>query len=319
LTSGRIWASNGQKKQPAVFEASLVWAVFGSPICRQSKNGPYVAAMKTSTTYPTKHPHWIDESDDSNNTKKGKRIGISFSVAVAIVVAIHLAVIGGIYVYTSPKPKTAAVKTPGDGTVQEPNGPKSDALARNEWPQPEVKPRVVAIPTPPAKKEMASKPSAKPTVALAEKPKDKPASTEVVAVAPKPSAPIKDASDEAKRKAFLATRSSKPGVEQRRDVEPSTSAVKVAIPAADIAAKPPATVPHPTALARTTIPVPQTEKQAQNTRRVIEYTLAAGDNLYLVARKLGVSFNDLARENGINDPRQLRIGQTLKVPAIASL
>jgi LysM repeat protein len=156
-------------------------------------------------------------------------------------------------------------------------------------------------------------------VALAEKPKDKPASTEVVAVAPKPSAPVKDASDEAKRKAFLATRSSKPGVEQRRDVEPSTSAVKVAIPAADIAAKPPATVPHPTALARTTIPVPQTEKQAQNIPRVIEYTLTAGDNLYLVARKLGVSFNDLARENGINDPRQLRIGQTLKVPAIASL
>jgi len=308
-----------KKKLRAVFAANLEGAVFGSPICRQSKNGPYVAAMKTSTTYPSKHPHWIDESDYSNATKKRKRIGISFSVAVAIVLAIHLAVIGGIYAYTSPKPKTTAVKTPSDGTVQEPNGPKSDALARNEWPQPEVKPRVVAIPTPPAKKEVASKPSAKPTVALAEKPKDKPASTKVIAAAPKPSAPVKDAIDETKRKAFLATRSSKPGVEQRRDVEPSTSAVRVAVPAADIAAKHPATVPHPTALARTTIPVPQTEKQAQNKPRVSEYTLAAGDNLYLVARKLGVSFNELARENSINDPRELRIGQTLKVPAIASL
>lgn len=275
--------------------------------------------MKTSTTYPTKHPHWIDESDDSNATKKRKRIGISFSVAVAIVIAIHLAVIGGIYAYTSPKPKTAAVKTPRDTAVEEPNGPKSDALARNEWPQPEVKPRVVARPTPPAKKEVVSKPSTKPTVALAEKPKENPASTAVVAVAPKPSAPGKDASDEAKRKAFLATRSSQPGVEQKRDVEPSTSTVKVEAPAAEIAATPPATVPHPTASARPLIPVPQTERQTQNATRVSEYTLVAGDNLYLVARKLGVSFSDLARENGINDPRQLRIGQTLKVPAIASL
>lgn len=308
-----------KKKRSAVFAARLEATVFGSSICRQLKNGPYVAAMKTRTTYPTKHPHWIDESDDSKATKKRKRIGISFSVAVAIVIAIHLAVIGGIYAYTSPKPKMAAVKTPADATVQEPNGPKSDALARNEWPQPEVKPRVVAMPTPPAKKEMASKPSAKQTVALAEKPKDKPASTEVVSVTPKTSTPVKDISDEAKRKAFLATRSSKPGLEQIRDVEPSTPSLRVAVPPAEIAATPPATVPHPTALARTTIPVPQTEKQAQKTTRVTEYTLAAGDNLYLVARKLGISFNDLARENGINDPRQLRIGQTLKVPAIASL
>lgn len=275
--------------------------------------------MKTSTTYSTKHPHWIDESDYPNVAKKRKRSAISFSVAVAIVIATHLAVIGGIYAYTFPKPRMDSVKTPTDTTVQGPAGPKSDALARNEWPQPEVKPRVVAIPAPPAKNEIASKPSANPTVALAEKPKNKPASSNVLAVAQKPSAPLGDASDETKRKAFLATRSSKSGVEQRRDVEPSTFAPKVAVPAAEIAATLPANVSHPTASARIAFPVPQAEKQAQNTTPVSEYTLAAGDNLYLVARKLGVSFNDLARENGINDPRQLRIGQILKVPAIAAL
>jgi LysM repeat protein len=275
--------------------------------------------MKTSSTYPTKHPHWIDESDYPNATKKSKRSAISFSVAVAIVIAIHLAVIGGIYAYTSLKPRMDSVKNPTTTTVQELAGPKSDALARNEWPQPEVKPRVVAIPAPPAKNEIASKPSANPTVALAEKPKNKPASSDVLAVAQKPSAPLRDASDETKRKAFLATRSSKPGVEQRSGVEAPTPYKKVAVPAAEIAATPSTTVPHPAAPARIALPVPQAEQQAQNTTPVSEYTLAAGDNLYLVARKLGVSFNDLARENGINDPRQLRIGQTLKVPAIASL
>jgi LysM repeat protein len=34
----------------------------------------------------------------------------------------------------------------------------------------------------------------------------------------------------------------------------------------------------------------------------------------MVSRKLGVSYNDLAKANGIRDPRQLRVGQTLKVP-----
>ncbi|MFM8365181.1 MAG: LysM peptidoglycan-binding domain-containing protein [Verrucomicrobiota bacterium] len=44
------------------------------------------------------------------------------------------------------------------------------------------------------------------------------------------------------------------------------------------------------------------------------YTLTPGDNLYMVSRKLGVSYNYLAKANGIRDPRQLRVGQTLKVP-----
>jgi LysM repeat protein len=48
------------------------------------------------------------------------------------------------------------------------------------------------------------------------------------------------------------------------------------------------------------------------------YTLAPGDNLYMVSRKLGVSYDELARANGIQDPRQLRVGQTLKVPALST-
>jgi LysM repeat protein len=46
-----------------------------------------------------------------------------------------------------------------------------------------------------------------------------------------------------------------------------------------------------------------------------EYTLNSGDNLYAVSRRLQVSYSELMAANGITDPRQLRIGQKLKVPA----
>ena len=46
-----------------------------------------------------------------------------------------------------------------------------------------------------------------------------------------------------------------------------------------------------------------------------EYTLSPGDNLYAVSRRLQVSYKDLMVENGLTDPRELRVGQKLKVPA----
>ncbi|MFM8984322.1 MAG: LysM peptidoglycan-binding domain-containing protein, partial [Spartobacteria bacterium] len=63
----------------------------------------------------------------------------------------------------------------------------------------------------------------------------------------------------------------------------------------------------------------QSEKPTPVTRPS-EYTLAPGDNLYMVSRRLQVSYNELMQANGLSDPRQLRVGQKLKVPAhIASL
>jgi len=67
-----------------------------------------------------------------------------------------------------------------------------------------------------------------------------------------------------------------------------------------------------------TTPAPKPDAPAP---RPSEYTLAPGDNLYMVSRKLQVSYNELLQANGLSDPRQLRVGQKLKVPAeqIASL
>jgi LysM repeat protein len=44
------------------------------------------------------------------------------------------------------------------------------------------------------------------------------------------------------------------------------------------------------------------------------YVVAKGDNPVSIARKLGVSYDDLLKVNGIEDPKKLQIGQTLKVP-----
>ena len=45
-----------------------------------------------------------------------------------------------------------------------------------------------------------------------------------------------------------------------------------------------------------------------------EYTLAAGDTLYAVSKRLRISFQELADVNGIKDPRTLSVGQKLKLP-----
>ena len=45
------------------------------------------------------------------------------------------------------------------------------------------------------------------------------------------------------------------------------------------------------------------------------YVVAAGDNPNKLAKKFGVSENALLKANGIEDPRKLRIGQQLVIPA----
>jgi LysM repeat protein len=45
------------------------------------------------------------------------------------------------------------------------------------------------------------------------------------------------------------------------------------------------------------------------------YKVVKGDNPYNIAKKLGVTYQDLLQINGIEDPTKLQIGQILKVPA----
>jgi len=281
--------------------------------------------MKTNTTYPTKHPHWIDEPEYLDAIKKRKRVGISFATAFILVLSIHLAGVGGIFAFSnlkSDKKPTPLAEAP----VEKQPGPKSDSLARNEWPQPEAQPKVVATP-PPVKKQVAAakvatKTEAKPATVVAAKPNEK---TAVAKATPKSTPAASKVDDSAARKAFLATRSNSQPLTETQQTIPATAQVHPVVASnpemkvETAAAQPPAnTAPSKPQSAIASAPVQQ--EAGTPSAKPSEYTLAPGDNLYMVSRKLQVSYNDLLQANGLSDPRQLRVGQKLKVPAhIASL
>ncbi len=68
--------------------------------------------------------------------------------------------------------------------------------------------------------------------------------------------------------------------------------------------------PTPTAKTEET---PKVAASAKSTPK--SYVVVKGDNPVLIARKLGVSQDELLKMNHIDDPKKLQIGQTLKVPA----
>ena len=281
--------------------------------------------MKTNTTYPTKHPHWIDEPEYLEAIKKKKRLGISFTTAFLLVLAIHVAGVGGIFAFSNQKPKAGAPVKP-EPVAANPPAPKSDALARNEWPQPEAKPKVVATPAP-VKKQIAESKSApkvnqKPATAhIPAKPNQATAKAAIAkaAINSKPSAPKSD--DSEKKKAFLATRAESKSATETRQAIPVTPSTTPLVASNTEAAAPITAAPVAVSKPVETAPPAPVAKVAPAAPRPSEYTLAAGDNLYMVSRKLQVSYNDLLQANGLSDPRQLRVGQKLKVPAeqIASL
>ena len=262
--------------------------------------------MKTSPSYPTRHPNWIDVDPETELEKNKLRdrfikIGLSFKWAFLIVLGFHVILLCGIYASSSLKPKaphpTAAMETP---TTTD--GPKSDALARNEWPQPDATPEVKALPPAPKKVATASKPAApKP----AERITCTPIPSKAVAVAaPKTttaSSPAPQPEEAVLKNKFLAAKNTAPHPKAEAEVQ---ERIPVSTTSQPIVAE---NTPSPAPLkpvVTTQIPAP-----------VSEYTLNSGDNLYAVSRRLQVSYSELMAANGITDPRQLRIGQKLKVPS----
>ena len=265
--------------------------------------------MKTYPSYPTRHPHWIDvdpETELQKNKLKARfiKMGLSFKWAFLIVLGFHVILLCGIYATSSLKPKvphpTAAVETP----ATTPGGPKSDALTRNEWPQPDATPEVKALPPAPKKVAAASKPA--PIVPKsAERVPSTPSSAKTVAVAATKSTPAAlpapKPGEAALKETFLAAKNTAPHTKADAEVQEKIS---VSTSPQTVVAE---NIPSPTpakAIAATLPPAP-----------VSEYTLSSGDNLYAVSRRLQVSYSELMEANGITDPRQLRIGQKLKVPA----
>jgi LysM repeat protein len=265
--------------------------------------------MKTSPSYPTRHPNWIDvdpEPELEKNKLKDRfiKMGLSFKCAFLIVLGFHVILLCGIYAASNLKPKaphpTAAVETP----ATTPDGPKSDALARNEWPQPDATPEVKALPPAPKKVVAASKPAP-----VAPKPAER---------MPSKSIPAKAIAVAAPKKILAAPPAPKPGEAALK--ETFLAAKNIAPPTkadAEVQEKiPVSTCPQPVVAENTLSPAPAKAVAATPPPApVSEYTLNSGDNLYAVSRRLQVSYSELMAANGITDPRQLRIGQKLKVPA----
>jgi LysM repeat protein len=66
----------------------------------------------------------------------------------------------------------------------------------------------------------------------------------------------------------------------------------------------------PVSPASTKTPAASPVESAQRT-----YTVAKGDNPVTIAKKMGVSYEELLKLNGLENPKKLQIGQVLKVPA----
>lgn len=62
---------------------------------------------------------------------------------------------------------------------------------------------------------------------------------------------------------------------------------------------------------------PKTEKRA-TTESTKSYTVAKGDTPVTIAKKFKVPYGDLLAANRIDDPRKLKIGQKLMIPAKAT-
>jgi LysM repeat protein len=84
-------------------------------------------------------------------------------------------------------------------------------------------------------------------------------------------------------------------------------------PVARPAVQPDWAVPQPAV--RQPVPQARPAAPAAQPQQQPEYSVAKGDTLSAIAARNGVNWQELARLNGITDPKKLAIGQRLKMPA----
>lgn len=242
------------------------------------------------------------DSDDDT------RPGLSFSKAFVIVLAIHLLVIGGFFIFGAVKsmkgPLYAGV-APTKETVQ-----KDKKWLQDHPASPEAAAKVAQSGTAnPKEATKKDKPAVAHSVAASGKKETKPIAAKTKPVTAKPTAAAKTEPTPAlsvpesddppwmeRAKAMLAAKPLQPAPdEQAAETNVETRRATPMVTEAPVAATPgePAEVALPGG----------------------EYTLVSGDTLYAVSRKVHVSYQEIAEANGIKDPRQLQVGQKLKIPS----
>lgn len=249
-----------------------------------------------------------NESPDSDGDE---RPWPSFSTAFKIVIAIHLLVIGGFYVVGAVKsmrgPQYAGIPQAKESVRDMDKTWLKDHPASSEPPA-KVAQTGAANPKKTAKKD---KPAAAPHVVTSGKKESKPVAAKTKPVTTKPAVV-------AKTELLPAPIVSQPESDNPPWMEKAKAMLARPLP------------PR--------IPVGSPVEMKLETRRAVpvvneapvvatpsapdevslfggEYTLVSGDTLYAVSRKAHVSYQEIAVANGIKDPRQLQVGQKLKIPS----
>jgi nucleoid-associated protein YgaU len=259
---------------------------------------------------------------------------ISYKTAFVIVVLLHIAAYGGITLLSKYKAERKKIIA-----AENSPGPYSDAL-EDAWPTDNLKLKVVAKPTPKASPSI--KPIAEATKAVL---KSTPKAIALATPSPEPvQKPSIKPIEETKKSVVSVPKptpqstplvaSIKPIDEAPRTVStprptPQSTPVVASIKLDENSPSLSAQIPPRPIFEQKPVPnhlPPDMDKALKEMAKEIQrdvdsssankntYTIQPGENLYMIARKLQVSFRSIVIANDIRDPRDLRVGQTLRIP-----
>jgi LysM repeat protein len=229
---------------------------------------------------------------------------ISFKGAFVIVIALHVAVVLAVMVFSNIKKNTKEllakqkIKTQDQEFIQK--------ETRSEWPQSFQKPKVVAtIPSTKKREQTTTNPS---PIIIPLKP-SKPTSPSVPVIAkatPKPTPKPTHKTPSTKQTAIASTSAVQKSITNSLSKWQALASSNTIPKNAQTFAK----SKIESELTAEFVDTPP--NQVQTSQKT--YVLTSGDNLYMVSKKLNVSFNELVKANNIRDVRDLYAGLTLKVP-----
>ncbi len=220
-------------------------------------------------------PSAYDDYEEEPTTK--------LSTAFVVVLVLHLVAVGGVYAFHSIK----AQRREADGTATTASAVQSSPAS------------VMPAPAAPLPAVPAGHGAQAPVqAALAQK---QPGSAAV-----KTDAPVSRAT------ATLAAPAGPSAV-----MAPKAAPNQVAAPVATVAVKalPGSVTPVKAAAVVPAVAPVQPAVGAGNDGVPKTYTVVKGDNPVAIAKKMGVNYDEMLKLNGVEDPKKLRIGQILKMPA----
>ncbi len=224
-------------------------------------------------------PSAYEDYDEEPTTK--------LSTAFVVVLVLHVVAVGGIYAFHSIKAK----RREADGTATTASASPAPASSGSVAPAAVASQPVAANATPVA---------TVPGVPVAKAPVQALPKTDVAALhLPVPTGPS-------------AVVSQKPGAPQGAQSAQSQVAVTAVAGKAQAGAAP--SIKAVAAVAPSAqSPAPVQAVASDSAAKT--YVVAKGDNPVAIAKKMGVNYEEMLKLNGIEDPRKLRIGQVLKMPA----